>query len=303
MSDTVTNRAPTGAHEATATLFERAPAKVNLSLRVLGRRTDGYHDLSSLVAFTGAADRLALTPGAKLGLEVAGNVAALGDEADNLVLKATRALQALVPGLITGHFHLVKKLPIAAGLGGGSADAAAALRLLARANGLSLDDPRLFDAALATGSDVPACLYGRACMMTGRGENIAPVSLPRFGAVLVNPGVPVATADVFRMLAIAPGTVLSRQAPAPASFNTREDVIVFLRDAPNDLEPPAHRLAPDLDEVAAALNATPDVLLARMSGSGATMFALYENCRHAARAAKMIAGAHPGWWVKSTILG
>ena len=141
MSDTVTNRAPAGSSQATAKLFERAPAKVNLSLRVLGRRTDGYHDLSSLVAFTGAADRLALTLGAPLGLEVAGNVAALGDEADNLVLKATRALQALVPGLITGHFHLTKKLPIAAGLGGGSADAGFWL---------------MVDLCVSTGSDLKA---------------------------------------------------------------------------------------------------------------------------------------------------
>lgn len=293
----------TGAVDGSATLYERAPAKVNLSLRVLGRRPDGYHDLSSLVAFTGAGDRLALTPGAPLGLEVSGKLATLGIETDNLVLKATRALQALVPGLTTGHFHLIKRLPIAAGLGGGSSDAAAALRLLARANGMALDDIRLFEAALVTGSDVPACLYRRACAMTGRGEGIAPVSVPRFGAVLVNPGVPVATSDVFRALAIPPGVRLFEREPTPASFESREELLAFLRDEPNDLEPPAHRLAPALDEVADALKATPDVLLARMSGSGATMFALYENCRHAVRAAKMVAGAFPSWWVKSTIIG
>lgn len=299
MALSVETPAPEG---AAATLHERAPAKVNLSLRVLGRRADGYHDLSSLVAFAGAGDRLALTPGAALGLSVAGN-AALGGEADNLVLKATRELQARVPGLTTGHFHLAKKLPVAAGLGGGSADAAAALRLLARANEIAPDDIRLFDAALATGSDVPACLFGRACLMRGRGETITPVSLPRFGAVLVNPGVPVATADVFRMLAITPDTRLSEPSPLPSDFASRDEVIAVLRGEPNDLEPPAHRLAPVLDDVASALKATPDVLLFRMSGSGATMFALYENCRHAARAAKRIAGAQPGWWVKSTILG
>jgi len=291
--------APAG---AAATLQERAPAKVNLSLRVLGRRADGYHDLSSLVAFAGTGDRLTLTPGAPLGLSVAGN-AALGGEADNLVLKATRELQARVPGVVTGHFHLVKKLPVAAGLGGGSADAAAALRLLARANNLAPEDTRLFDAALATGSDVPACLYGRACLMRGRGETITPLSLPRFGAVLVNPGVPVATSDVFRLLAIAPGTRLSEPTAEPADFADRDEVLALLRGEPNDLEPPAHRLAPVLDALAGTLARTPDVLLARMSGSGATMFALYDNCRHAARAAKIIAGSHPGWWVKSTILG
>lgn len=303
MAGPAANPAPTGTFDGAATLFERAPAKVNLSLRVLGRRADCYHDLSSLVAFAGTGDRLALNPGAPLGLEVSGKVAALGNEADNLVLKAAHALKARIPGLATGHFQLIKKLPIAAGLGGGSADAAAALRLLARANGFALDDARLFEAALATGSDVPACLFGRSCAMTGRGERIAPISIPRFGAVLVNPGVPVATSDVFRMLAIAPGTRLSERGPTPASFRSREELLAFLHDEPNDLEPPAHRVAPVLDEVAEALKATPDVLLTRMSGSGATMFALYENCRHAVRAARLVTGAYPSWWVKSTIIG
>jgi 4-diphosphocytidyl-2-C-methyl-D-erythritol kinase len=284
-----------------AALHERAPAKVNLSLRVLGRRADGYHELVSLVAFAGTGDRLSLEPG-PLGLTVAGpNAAEAGAEADNLVLRAATALAAKVPGLASGHFHLVKHLPVAAGLGGGSSDAAAALRLLARLNGLALDDPRLREAALETGSDVPACLNGTTCLMTGRGEGIAPVTLPRLGLVLVNPRVPVSTAAVFRLLALQPGEVrASVPGPPPAD---RGELLAFLKGEPNDLEPPAHHLAPVLADVAAALEATPGHRLVRMSGSGATMFALYDDCRAAARAARLVKAAQAGWWVKPTVLG
>lgn len=294
--------APAFAPESDA-LTERAPAKVNLTLRVLGRRADGYHELSSVVAFAGTGDRLCLMPGSELALALAGPGApVLADDGDNLVLRAARELRARVPGLIVGRFGLDKRLPIAAGIGGGSSDAAAALRLLARANHIAPDDPRLYEAALATGSDVPACLYGRSCLMAGRGEAISPLDLPRFGAVLVNPRVPIPTAEVFRALALAPGARLA-DAPAVPAFASRAATVAWLTGQPNDLEPPAHRLAPVLDEVAAALRATPGVLLARMSGSGATLFALYEDCRAAARAAKQVAGSHPAWWVKSTILG
>lgn len=294
--------APLFARESDA-LTERAPAKVNLTLRVLGRRADGYHELSSVVAFAGTGDRLSLTPGGELMLALAGPGApALADDSDNLVLRAARELRARVPGLVVGRFGLDKRLPIAAGIGGGSSDAAAALRLLARANQIAPDDPRLHEAALATGSDVPACLYGRSCLMAGRGEAITPLDLPRFGAVLVNPRVPVPTAEVFRALALAPGARLADAAAIPA-FTSRAATVAWLASEPNDLEPPAQRLAPVLGEVAATLRATPGALLARMSGSGATMFALYEDCRAAARAAKQVAGKHPAWWVKSTILG
>lgn len=287
-----------------ALLHERAPAKVNLTLRVLGRRADGYHDLSSVVAFAGTGDRLTLAPGAELHLVLEGPGApVLAGEADNLVLKASRALAARVPGLVLGRFTLAKRLPVAAGLGGGSADAAAALRLLARANGLALDDERLFAAALATGSDVPACLYGRSCLMAGRGEAISPLALPRFGAVLVNPRVAVATAEVFRALALAPGTSRGEAAaPVPAQAS-REVLLGWLAAEPNDLETPARARVPVLADVERALGATAGARLVRMSGSGATMFALYDDCRAAAAAARQVAGAYPGWWVKSTVLG
>lgn len=287
-----------------ALLHERAPAKVNLTLRVLGRRADGYHDLSSVVAFAGAGDRLSLRPGAELSLALEGPGApVLAGEADNLVLKAARALAARVPGLRLGRFTLAKKLPVAAGLGGGSADAAAALRLLARANGLPVDDERLFEAALATGSDVPVCLYGRSCLMAGRGEALTPLALPRFGAVLVNPRVAVATAGVFRALALAPGTALDVGGAAFPPAPSRAALLDWLAMEPNDLEPPARMLAPVLGDVEQALGATAGARLVRMSGSGATMFALYDDCRAAAAAARQVTGAHPGWWVKSTVLG
>lgn len=288
-------------HTDSAALTERAPAKVNLTLRVLGRREDGYHQLSSVVAFAGTGDRLTLVPGEGLSLTLDGpGAAGLEGDDDNLVLRAARALADRVPGLALGRFHLIKRLPVAAGLGGGSSDAAAALRLLARANGLAPDDPRLHEAAIATGSDVPACLHGRACLMQGRGEAVTPLVLPRFGAVLVNPRVPVSTAEVFRALAIPPGTQSGDAASPPSG---REAILDWLRAEPNDLEPPARALAPVLGEVESALEATPGALLVRMSGSGATMFALYADCRAAARAAKMVAAARPHWWVKSTVLG
>ena len=160
-------------------LSDEACAKVNLTLRVNGRRSDGYHDLESVVAFADCADRLTLTPGPYLDLNMTGPLAqACGETSDNLVLKATRLLAERVPDLKSGSFTLDKVLPVAAGIGGGSADAAAALRLLAKLNGLALDDERLLEVALATGADVPVCLASRACDMTGVGDTLTPLSLP-----------------------------------------------------------------------------------------------------------------------------
>ncbi|GLK83232.1 4-(cytidine 5'-diphospho)-2-C-methyl-D-erythritol kinase [Ancylobacter defluvii] len=299
-----TTAAPTASSPPAARLAERAPAKINLSLAVLGRRADGYHELSSLVAFAGAADRLAYDPAGAPGLDLAGpGAATLAVEPDNLVLKAVRELTARVEGLAVGRFTLDKRLPVSSGIGGGSADAAAALRLLARTNGLAPDDRRMFEAALATGSDVPVCLYGRACLMRGRGEALTPVALPRFGLVLVNPRIPVATAAVFRQLGLVPGERCRSVPPPPTGFATRAEVLAFLTGMPNDLEPPARALEPSLGEVADRLAGTPAVRLVRMSGSGATFFGLYDDCRAAARAAKLIVAARPDWWVKSTIIG
>ena len=190
-------------------LNEDGRAKVNLTLRVVGRRVDGYHDLESVVAFADCADRLSLSPGSELGLKTTGPLAqACGEAADNLVFKAAQLLAERVPDLRLGEFTLDKNLPVAAGIGGGSADAAAALRLLAQLNGLALDDSRLIEVAQLTGADVPVCLASQACVMTGVGETLQPLSLPNMPCVMVNPCVPVATRDVFNALGLRNGELL-----------------------------------------------------------------------------------------------
>src|SRR3954447_182708 len=190
-------------------LSDEACAKVNLTLRVNGRRSDGYHDLESVVAFADCADRLTLTPGSDLNLRMTGPLAqACGDTSDNLVLKAARLLAERVPDMKAGSFALDKVLPVAAGIGGGSADAAAALRLLAQLNGLSLDDERIIEVAELTGADVPVCVASQACVMTGVGETLQPLALPKMPCVMVNPGVTVATRDVFDALGLRNGELL-----------------------------------------------------------------------------------------------
>ena len=290
-------------------LIDEGRAKVNLTLRVVGRRTDGFHDLESVVAFADCADRLTLTPGSELALQMAGPLAqACGETSDNLVLKATRLLAERVPGLKSGSFTLDKVLPVAAGIGGGSADAAAALRLLAKLNGLSLDDERLLEVALATGADVPVCLLSRACDMTGVGDTLTPLSLPIMPCVMINPCVPVPTKDVFKALGLRNGELLVgatdifRGTDWPEAGASVEDWVEVLAASPNDLEAPAMRIQPVIGEVIAALNATNGAWLARMSGSGATCFAIYENTAEAGRAAEKIRRDHPGWWVHSGTL-
>ncbi|MBR0718243.1 4-(cytidine 5'-diphospho)-2-C-methyl-D-erythritol kinase [Bradyrhizobium liaoningense] len=290
-------------------LIEEGRAKVNLSLRVIGRRTDGYHDLESVVAFADCADRLTLDPGAELKLTTTGPLASFcGETADNLVLKAARLLADAIPGLKVGAFALDKVLPVAAGIGGGSADAAAALRLLARLNGLSLDDVRLQEVALATGADVPVCLLSCACDMTGVGEQLLPLSVPTMPCVMVNPRLPVATKDVFAALGLRNGELLVGVTDVlgspswPDAGGSLEDWVEALATSSNDLEEPATRVQPAIGEVISALNATNGAWLARMSGSGATCFAIYENTADARRAAETIRHEHPGWWVHSGTL-
>jgi 4-diphosphocytidyl-2-C-methyl-D-erythritol kinase len=293
-----------------AALNEFGRAKVNLTLRVNGRRGDGYHDLESVVAFADCADRLTLTPGEELELTTSGPLAeACGETADNLVLKAARLLGERVPGLKTGSFALEKVLPVAAGIGGGSADAAAALRLLARLNDLALDDERLRDVALQTGADVPVCVASHACDMTGVGETLMPLNLPNMPCVLVNPRIPVATKDVFAELGLRAGELLvgvtdvMLQGPSwPQQGGSLDEWVEALAGSSNDLEAPAVRIQPVIGKVIAALNATNGAWLARMSGSGATCFAIYENTADAQRAAEKLRREHPVWWVHSGLL-
>jgi 4-diphosphocytidyl-2-C-methyl-D-erythritol kinase len=282
-------------------LATRAPAKINLTLHVLGRRADGYHELESLVAFAGTGDDLRLEPGAGLGLEASGPTASLaGSGADNLVLKAARLLADRVEGLQLGIFHLTKRLPVAAGIGGGSSDAAAALRLLARLNGLPPSHPALREAARLTGADVPVCLEPSARMMRGAGEELGPpVNLPRLFAVLVNPRVPVETPAVFKALGLQPGQTLARGSHPAIERST---LIDRLQAARNDLEPPALHIQPLIGDALGLLRRTRGCHLARMSGSGATVFGLYDGCEAAAAAAKALGHARPDWWVKATSL-
>jgi 4-diphosphocytidyl-2-C-methyl-D-erythritol kinase len=286
-------------------LTERAPAKINLTLHVLGRRADGWHELESLVAFSRGGDFLTFIEGGTLALSVAGPTApAAGALDQNLVLKAARNLAERVDGLKLGAFHLVKRLPVAAGIGGGSSDAAAALRLLARANGLVLEDPRLLEAAQKTGADVPVCLEKRARIMAGFGERLGPLlKLPPLASLIVNPGQPLETKAVFARMNIKPGSQ-THFGPHPdfATSRDREAFMAMLRKGRNDMEDAACVLAPIIGDVLSVLSAAPGCRLARMSGSGATCFAIFPDCRAAARAKKTILRAHPNWWVKTCVL-
>lgn len=290
-------------------LIEDGRAKVNLTLRVVGRRVDGYHDLESVVAFADCADHLSLTPGPKLDLKTIGPLAqACGETSDNLVFKAAQLLGERVRDLVLGDFVLDKVLPVAAGIGGGSADAAAALRLLARANNLAGDDISLIEVARLTGADVPVCLASRACAMTGVGDTLLPLSLPKMPCVMVNPRVPVATKDVFAALGLRNGELLVgasdviEAAGWPEPGASLEDWVEALAAGCNDLEAPARRIQPVIGEVLSALSASNGAWLARMSGSGATCFAIYENTAEAQRAAQKIQLDHPQWWVHAGTL-
>jgi 4-diphosphocytidyl-2-C-methyl-D-erythritol kinase len=261
-----------------------APAKINLFLHVGEKRSDGFHALESLAVFVDVGDELAFRASDDLSLRIegpfGGNLAA-GD--DNLVLKAARALSA------TAQIVLTKNLPVASGIGGGSADAAAALRGLNELCGLGRRD--LENVAATLGSDVPVCVASRAAWMEGRGEILTPADIPCMPMVLVNPGVAVSTAEVFRRLQKRSG--LGRRAATPI------DLMQFLGTTANDLEAPACEIQPVIGDVLGALRALPDVRLSRMSGSGATCFAVFGNKESASHAARILSVAHPGWWVRA----
>jgi 4-diphosphocytidyl-2-C-methyl-D-erythritol kinase len=286
-------------------LAGHAPAKVNLTLRVLARRPDGYHELESLVVFADFGDRLTFARGGDLALTVHGpSAAAAGDGGDNLVHKAARALAALRPDIALGAFDLDKRLPVAAGLGGGSSDAAAALRLLADANGISRDDPALHAAARSTGADVPVCLDPRPRIMRGIGERLSPLlSLPPLPAVLVNPGVALPTKAVFAGWKASPQPPGQLDEPALQKLSGARELLEHVGRQTNDLEPPAVALQPSIAHVLAALRDAPGCVLARMSGSGATCFGLFGTPDAALAAEKVLSLREPKWWVKATTFG
>jgi 4-diphosphocytidyl-2-C-methyl-D-erythritol kinase len=279
-------------------LHDIARAKINLTLEVLGRRTDGFHELKSLVAFASFGDDLELVPGDGLDLEIEGPFAALLGN-DNLILDAAQAVRARAPGSRLGRFRLAKGLPVAAGLGGGSADAAAALRLIARANPDLIDETALAGLAPELGSDVSVCLASRPALIKGRGEKVEPVSgFPPCGVVLANPGQALATQAVYAALHAEP--LGSDPHHGAENLDFRGDLSALLAYAlprGNDLEVPAANLVPEIRGVLAALSAPEGVRLARLSGSGPTCFALFATEEDAKRSAAELAAAHPRWWV------
>lgn len=273
-------------------IVETAPAKINLALHVRARRVDGYHEIETLFGFLHDGDTLTLVPG-DLSLAITGPFAAdLAPDDDNLVLRAARRYATAFDIRETGAFTLDKRLPVASGIGGGSADAAAALRALARRDGIAPDDPRLFDCAVALGSDVPACLLGVTALGGGRGERLAPIeSVAGMPVLLVNPGVAVSTARVFA------GWDGVDRGPIPSGATLDRALA-----GRNDLEAPARSLAPAIDQVLAALYEVGSPLLVRMSGSGATCFAFYADAAARAAAAAAIRVAEPGWWCLESVL-
>jgi 4-diphosphocytidyl-2-C-methyl-D-erythritol kinase len=269
-------------------------------LEVLGRRGDGFHELRSLVAFAGVGDTVEFAPQDSLELRIEGPFADALD-GENLIVAAAEAAQAQNPGLTLGRFRLVKMLPVAAGLGGGSADAAAALRLIARANEGARLDARAIAPTL--GSDVAVCLTSAPALIAGRGDAVTPVQgFPACGVLLVNPGVKLSTADVYAALNAPPAGAVSEETP-PDFSGDLDALIAYARARPNDLEPVAMRLAPEVGDVLAALRALDGARLPRLSGSGATCFAVFATPRAALRAATALAQSEPDWWIAASSLG
>ncbi len=283
-----------------AVLCERARAKVNLTLRVLGRRTDGFHELDSVVAFAEVGDVVTLTVGAAPTVSVNGPFAS-AIEGENLAARALRAVASAAPDFKSGAISIEKHLPVAAGVGGGSADAAAVLRLIRQANAARAVDVDWMALAAQLGSDVPVCLESRACRMSGRGETLTVLDgFVPMAAVLVNPQVPVPadkTGRIFRHLAAGPFSCQSGAGREVKSWTAAETL-----HGANDLEVPATAVIPSIATVLGSLKADPLSLAARLSGAGPTCFALTATIGDAHAIAARIAERHPGWWVRATTL-
>jgi 4-diphosphocytidyl-2-C-methyl-D-erythritol kinase len=279
-------------------LREFAPAKINLYLHITGRRPDGYHILDSLTAFAGVGDEIMLEPAPRFDFLVEGpQAAALKKEPpeNNLVVKAARALAEKTGKPLDLRLTLIKNLPVASGIGGGSSDAAAALRLLAAHWNLAADDPALADVAAACGQDVLVCLQPETCYITAEGAVPGP-TLPHTNIVLVNPGKALATADVYKTFK-TDGGIFAGKATFDKPPEDASRLAAMLKARNNDLFRPALRLMPAIGEVLKAIEASDQCMLARMSGSGATCFGLYPDRDHARGAASDILQNHPDWWV------
>jgi len=286
-----------------------APAKINLTLHVTGRRADGYHELDSLVSFADVGDRLVIDASEKLSLTVEGPEAQdTPADLDNLALQAT----TLIANGRGARMTLEKILPIASGIGGGSADAAAAFRGMLVLNG---EGEEIADSLSATpntvpethirallnlGADVPMCLFSKPTRVQGIGERLTPCQLPPVHALLANPRVPLSTAMVFRALGEPDNPPMPADIPR---FANAAALIDWLANCRNDLEFPARSLVPEIDEVLAALNGLGRAVLARMSGSGATCFALFGDKDDAQEAETRLRSERPDWWVVRTVLG
>ncbi|MDR3510173.1 MAG: 4-(cytidine 5'-diphospho)-2-C-methyl-D-erythritol kinase [Caulobacteraceae bacterium] len=283
-----------------------AAAKVNLFLHVGAPTDDGFHPLCSLMAFADVGDRLTLRAGEALGLSIGGAFAeGLDPGEDNLVMRAARALIAEAADPPPPfRLALTKDLPVASGLGGGSSDAGAALRLVRDAFAPEVDDARLEAIAAALGSDGPACLWARPVLAEGRGERLRPAPhLPTLDAVLVNPKVASPTGPVYRAYDAAGAPGAADWPDLPEAFETAEELAGFLALCRNDLEAPAAALAPAIADVLETLRGEPETLLARVSGSGATCFALCAGDIEAEGLAERLEQMRPGWWVKRCRLG
>lgn len=280
------------------TILEAAPAKINLALHVTHRREDGYHELESLIVFADIADDLEASLADADRLAISGPFGGkLNAEPNNLVLRAVAAFRARWPHLAPAGLalHLTKNLPVAAGIGGGSADAAAALRIMAQLAQEPVPVAELADLAATLGADVPACLLSRPLVARGVGEILSPLpEFPGLYVTLVNPGIGVATADVFRRLRAHDNYPL----PAlPSPLTRPAQLALWLAETRNDLEPPAIKLVPEIGIVIEEMAATPGCVLARMSGSGATVFGLFGTEGQAHDAAAQIRRLHPDYWV------
>ena len=288
-----------------ASMTETAPAKINLALHVTRRREDGYHDLESLIVFADIGDDLEAEPSDADELIISGPFAAgLGAGPSNLVLRAVSAFRQRWPHLSSPglKLHLVKNLPVASGIGGGSADAAAALRIMSALASAPVPVSELVDLAAGIGADVPACLLSRPLVARGVGEILAPLpEFPPLFITLVNPKVPVATADVFRRLRAHDNYPL----PAlPEPLTRPAQLGLWLSETRNDLQPPAVKLVPEIGVIVEELAEAPGIMLSRMSGSGATVFGLFGSEGQAHDAASQIRKLHPDYWVGSApVLG
>lgn len=290
-----------------ATYRQQAPAKVNLFLHVTGKRDDGYHLLESLVCFTASGDVLSgeMRNDDKITLSITGPMASdLSSEKidDNLVMRAARLLQETCAPDRGADLILDKRLPIASGIGGGSADAAAALRLLIDMWQIDIDPKSLSDLALSLGADVPVCLHGRTCLMTGIGENITELpDLPDVPIVLINPGKAVSTPEIFKARAdegFSPAGAWETE----RTFTSAASLADALSECGNDLTLPASGILPEICDVLNALAREEGCLMARMSGSGATCFGIYDTSEQADRAAHAIAIRNPEWWISPTYI-